>query len=105
MNRKIVLFLLFGIFLMCCIGFAFADMSLSERYPGSWRDEFNTGISKALAKNKIRGCGEYKYRPSSKNHNEYLVRCTRDGVNWSSYIVWVGINKVMGPYKSDPSLD
>ena len=82
-------------------------MSLSERYPGPWRDDFNTGISRALAKNKIRGCGEYKYRPSSNDHNEYLVRCTRDGVNWSSYIVWVGIDndKVMGPHKPDPSLD
>ena len=110
MNRKIVLFLLFVIFLMCFIGFAFADMSLSKRYPGPWREDFNKGISRALVKNKkliysIRDCGQYKYRPSSVNRNEYIVRCSRDGVNWSTYFVWVGIDEVMGPYKPDSSLD
>ena len=105
MCRKVVLFLLCGIFLLCCIGFAFADMFLSERYPGPWRTNFNIGISRALAKNIILGCDEYIYRPSSKDHDEYLVRCTRDGFNWSSYIVWVGIDEVMGPYKPDSSLD
>ena len=105
MSKRIVLFLVFNIFIISIIGVAFAKTPLSERYPGPWEHGFNVGISKALVKNKIRGCGEYKYRPSSKDHNEYLVRCTRDGINWNSYIVWVGIDEVMGPYKTDSSLD
>ncbi|MFC1896572.1 hypothetical protein ACFL0Q_07950 [Thermodesulfobacteriota bacterium] len=105
MNRKLLLLFLLGVMSLCCFGSAIADLSISERYPGPWRHDFNSGISRALAKNNIRGCGEYKYRPSSTDDSEYLVRCTRDGINWSSYIVWVGIDEVMGPYAPDSSLD
>ena len=68
-------------------GISFAEMSLQERYQGSWRTDFNVGISRALVKNDISGCGEYKYKESSKNKNEYIVRCTHDSINWTSYIV------------------
>ena len=79
--------------------------SLNERYPAPWRDEFNMEITRALASSKIRGCGEYKYRESSRNKGEYLVYCTRDGSTWFAYIVWIYSKKVMGPYKPDASLD
>ncbi len=79
--------------------------SMAERYPGSWRADFHVGISKALAKNKIRGCGEFKYKPSVKNSGEYLVRCTRNGTTWQSYLVWAGSDKVMGPYATDSTVD
>ena len=61
---------------------AHADMTLQQRYPSPWRDDFNLPISKALAQNSVRGCGEFKYRPSSRDKGEFLVYCTRDGKNW-----------------------
>lgn len=78
---------------------AHAGISLQERYPGPWRDDFNLPISKALAQNLIKGCGEFKYRPSSRNKGEFLVYCTRDGKNWVAYLVWAPIAKVNGPHE------
>ena len=80
-------------------------LSMKERYPAPWQEEFNIEISRTLVSHSIRGCGEYKYRESSRNSGEYLVRCTRDGNNWYTYIVWIYSKKVMGPYKPDPSLN
>ena len=61
-------------------------VSLSE-YSGSWEDSFNLKIQKALVKNHVRGCGEYKYKKHNE-YDEYLVSCTRDGKKWVNYIVY-----------------
>lgn len=82
-----------------------SEMTLKQRYPGNWSEDFNIGISKALAENNTAGCGQYKYKESTQNSGEYLVRCTRDGENWVSYIVWDQIKKVMGPYTPDPTVN
>lgn len=63
-------------------------------YVGEWNDMPRLDISKVLVKNKVSGCGEYRYKESSKNSNEYLLQCSRDGKNWRTMVVWVGINKV-----------
>ena len=84
-------------------------VTMKERYPGGWRTDFHVGISRALAQNKIRDCGEFKYKPSantpSGNIGEYLVRCTRNGTTWQSYLVWAGIDNVMGPYPTNPTMN
>jgi len=80
------------------------DMPLRERYPGPWQEEFHLGITKALGSKSIRGCGQYKYRESSKNLNEYLVYCTADGTNWTVYVVWPNTGGVIGPNAPDPTL-
>ena len=71
MNRRFFLILLV-VFFVCGSGVSFAKESLSDKYPGPWKEDFNVGISKALAKNNIRGCGQYKYRKNSKFKGEYL---------------------------------
>lgn len=76
-----------------------AEVAQPDRYPGPWRDESNVLISKALVQNSIKGCGEFKYRPSSKNKGEFLVYCTRDGKNWVAYLVWAPVGKVTGPHQ------
>lgn len=83
---------------------AFADLPLSERYPGPWKEDFNVDITKALVAKGIKECGEYKYRPSALDRDEYLVHCTRDGKRWSAYLVWPKIKEIMGPYAPDPSV-
>jgi len=80
------------------------DIPLSERYPGPWQEDFNMGITKALAAKGICDCGQYKYRESSRDKGEYLVYCTRDGSNWTAYLVWPSIGEVTGPHTPDPSL-
>jgi hypothetical protein len=80
------------------------EITLVERYPAPWREEFDVGITKTLISKGIRGCGQYKYRESSKDRNEYLVHCTGDGKLWVAYFVWSATERVMGPYSPDPSL-
>lgn len=80
------------------------EIPLSERYPAPWREDFHVGITKALALKAIRGCGQYKYRESSKDQNEFLVHCTGDGKSWTAYFVWPATEGVMGPYQPDPTL-
>ena len=83
--------------------------TMAQRYPGGWHTDFHVEISRALAKNNIRGCGEFKYKPSTDNVNkdigEFLVRCTADGKTWVSYLVWAGIDNVMGPYAPDRTMN
>lgn len=96
---------IFGLFLGCALTLgAVAETSFSERYPGPWRESANLGISKALVANNVRGCGEYKYRESSRDRGEFLVYCSRDGLSWSAYLVWANINKVTGPHQISASI-
>ena len=65
-----------------------------ETYSGEWKDEQNEDfikIAKTLVAHNITGCGEMYYAEASKD--EYVVACTRDGVNFNYYDVWPRINK------------
>ena len=79
--------------------------TVAERYPGPWEYEFNFGITKALTKAEAGSCGHFKYRASSMNKGEYLVYCTSDSKNWTAYMVWPNIEKVLGPYQIDESVN
>ena len=104
-NMKLSLYvLLVTIILVISSSGQSQNISLAERYPGPWQEDFNIGITKALASQQIRGCGEYKYRESSKNKGEYLIYCTSDGKRWVAYLVWVNIGKITGPHTIDPLL-
>ena len=92
-------FFIFAFFLSACK--AEPEPTPSVRYPEPWREEFNVGITKTLAAKHIKGCGQYKYRESSKDKGEYLVHCTSDGKNWTAYLVWPNINEVTGPHAPD----
>lgn len=80
------------------------EPTMLERYPGPWVQEFNLPITKALAANDIRICGSYKYRASSRDTGEYLVYCSMDEKNWTAFIVWAPIEKILGPYVPDPTI-
>ena len=80
------------------------EPTMLERYPGPWIDEFNAPITKALAVNNVRGCGQYEYRESSRDKGEYFVYCSADGNFWTAYIVWAATEKIMGPYPPDPTI-
>jgi len=80
------------------------EPTMLERYPGPWAAAFNAPITKALAINRVSGCGQYQYRESSRNKGEYLVYCSADGKFWTAYIVWIPSEKIMGPYQPDPTI-
>ena len=80
------------------------ELSMAQMYPGPWREEFDLSITKALAVNNIKGCGQYMYRAHYRQKGEYLVYCTGDGKFWTSYLVWAPTERVMGPYPPDPTI-
>lgn len=83
-----------------------ADTGFDGRtYEMVWHDDMNAGISQALAANGVSGCGQYKYKKGLKFSGEFAVYCTRDGSNWSLYLVWVPSNKVQGPHAAELSLN
>ena len=64
-------------------------------YGNGWKDDINedfTKISKALVSHNIKGCGEMYYTEAQKD--EYVVACSRDGVNFEYYDVWPRIDEV-----------
>ncbi|PIR00871.1 MAG: hypothetical protein COV66_03315 [Nitrospinae bacterium CG11_big_fil_rev_8_21_14_0_20_45_15] len=60
-----------------------------ESYEPEWNTEFNVGISKTLASHRLPNCGEYTWKETT-NRGEYLVKCSRDGKNWVSYLFLLG---------------
>jgi hypothetical protein len=53
-------------------------------------------ISRTLARNKTRGCGEYTYRRAGRG--EYHVACWSASGTPTYYIVFTVTGVVMGPY-------
>ncbi|MEX2650016.1 MAG: PEP-CTERM sorting domain-containing protein [Alphaproteobacteria bacterium] len=87
------------------------DVPVAEQFPGPWLEEGPTkekevGLIRALVKNRIRGCGMMHWRESVKHPNEFIVECASgtDLAYDTAYLVYVGIDHVLGPYEPDPSL-
>ena len=72
---------------------ALALLSASAHAQG-WSSAYDAPIIRALFKNDVRGCGEYRFK-ASDFQGEYIVQCTRDGHHWRTYKVWPGIQEVM----------
>ena len=76
-------------------------------YPGPWRSDASTDDFRAivwtLARENIRGCGEFHYRPSVYHYDQYLVYCTVDAKIWRAYEVWPRRPRVSGP--QTPAID
>lgn len=83
---------------------ALGAQNFGAQYGGSWKSNFHQGITKALMSHNARDCGEYHYKESVSSANEFVVYCTRDGKNWSAYLVWPQNGDVMGPYQTSKDL-
>ena len=90
---------------IACLASTATAAGLASKYPGPWLTDWHRGIAQALAAKRVRGCGEFRYRPHTASSGEFLVRCTADGRLWTTYLVWPSVGDVMGPYPPDPSLD
>lgn len=86
-----------------------AEPAPEEAYPGPWLADANSPafgqIALALGRNSITGCGEFHYRFANGDldSGEALVYCTRDGKNWTHYLVFYKINEVMR-IKAEPGV-
>ena len=73
--------------------------TLEESYAGPW-GEPTTDVMVTLAKNGVRGCGEFYQKASKTSQGEYAVACTHNPsgqLEWNLYLVWPAINEVTGP--------
>lgn len=57
-------------------------------------------IGRALVRNGVTGCGEYRVvsQSGSSRAPEYTIKCSADGVTWRYWLVWPAIGKVTGPF-------
>ena len=104
LGRTIAGFALIAVLLVTYFQKATPEPTLAERYPGLWQTSTHEGIARTLVKNQIRNCGQLQYRRAAEQPDEYLVYCTRDGANWSAYLVFTAAEKVTGPTTTDPTL-
>lgn len=76
------------------------ERSFADHYPGPWREDLKPELVKLLVKNSARGCGEFWWRTrdgETGQFAEYLVYCTRDGQNWTAWLLWPGSGRASGP--------
>lgn len=78
--------------------------SMAEEYPGRWQSDPRLDIVRTLIAQDIRGCGEFHWKSHYRDISDYLVYCTRDGKNWTAYIVWPDAMRVSGPSIPDGSI-
>jgi hypothetical protein len=73
--------------------------TIKEQYPGAWGSP-SGDVARTLAKNGVRGCGEFFQKASVKDSHEYAVACSRtpEGApGWVGYLVWPATGAVTGP--------
>lgn len=101
---KRVTLILIIYFTIISLGCETNNLTINQRYPLPWREpsveEFQS-LGSTIVKNGLTDCGEYYVRQSSEDHDEYLVACTSDGINFNYYIIWPTIEKMMIPSSSE----
>ncbi len=81
----------------------------AERYPGPWQD-LDVFAAQAMAKNPERLgqlCASAYMRPAFNKpgeRGEYLVYCTYDKSEWWAFLVFAGMNEVVGPNNIFPEI-
>lgn len=80
------------------------NVPIEEEFAGPWERSFDRDITVALSDHGARDCGEYVYKESKTSSGYYLVYCTADRKEWSSYKVWLPIGKAEGPFKIHPQI-
>jgi hypothetical protein len=85
-----------------CVTGCGPEVKPSERYPGPWTD-IDPYVSQALAKNSDRLgqlCTSAYMRPAFNKpgeRGEYLIYCTHDKSEWWAFVVFTGMNEIVGP--------
>jgi hypothetical protein len=99
----------FAIVTGLCLAGCGPDVNPSERYPGPWQD-LDPYVSQTMAKNAERFgqlCGSAYMRPAFNKpgeRGEYLVYCTHDRSQWWAFLIFSGMNEVVGPNNIFPDI-
>ena len=75
-----------------------SELALSDEYAGPWR-EITQDVRDFLTLHRVHACNEAVGRQSSRNSDEHLLYCTRDGKRWTSWRLHLAKNKLRGPDK------
>ena len=94
LSRRVLV--VFALVPLACLADARSKPSPSEIYPGPWL-EITQEVRDTLALRKVSACNEAVGRQSSRNSGEYLLYCTQDESNWTSWLVKPPAHKVRGP--------
>jgi hypothetical protein len=83
------------------IGSCGATPTDAQQWSQDWSDP-SPEVAIALAKNSVRGCGEFYQKENAEYPGEFAVACNRmpDGSGraaWVAYQVWIPSEKVLGP--------
>ncbi|CAK15054.1 hypothetical protein; putative signal peptide [Pseudomonas entomophila L48] len=90
---------------LAAVSLEVAAEAIYEKYPGPWVTTANAQIESALERLGADGCYKYKYRASRDSESEFVVYCASRGSGWNSaYLLWPNIDRIMGPYPTDPSM-
>jgi hypothetical protein len=87
-----------------CLAGCGPEVKPSEHFPGPWRD-LDPYVAQALARNSSRLgqlCASTTMRPAFNRpgqYGEYLVYCTYDRSEWWAFLVFPGMNEIVGPNK------
>jgi len=66
----------------------------ADQYPGNWETP-TIDVIGVLARNEVRGCGEFYQQANVHFSGEYIVACRgRTERDWSLYQVWPRIDRV-----------
>jgi len=91
------------------LAYSFFDIGVASKKPSTtvepapslFTNKTNPEITRTLMIKNIQGCGFLKWAPNPGKSNEYTVKCSTDGENWFTYLVWPKINEVSGPTKHE----
>lgn len=78
---------------------------ISKQYENQWHEDARPDIVICLTRNHVSGCGYFLYKESISTHGEFIVNCYSYDNSSRSYLVWPVINKIMGPYPIEASLN
>jgi len=92
-----------------CLAGCFEEPNFADRYPGPWQnpDQF---VAETMAKKSDRFyqlCKDAYMRPAFNKPGaraEYLIYCTFDKSEWFSFVIFTGMDEVIGPNNIYPEI-
>jgi hypothetical protein len=81
-------------------GCAAEERTIAEQFSGPWQEYAKPDLVQLLISKDATGCGEFYWKAKDGKVDEfaeYLVYCTRDGVEWTAWMLWPGSGGASGP--------
>lgn len=90
-SNKTTIIVLGGVFILL-IAMCNSKPYTPPKINQNWNESTNVDISRVLVSNNITGCSFLKWQQTG--NYEYIVQCSKDNQNWTTYQVWTAINAV-----------